>query len=119
MECIHRWIDQAKTCPTCRKRTQTKDIIKLFFDAPDVDLMSQTSTPEEQIARLGNALDAAKAEHAQTLKELQTLMKRILELESRLKTEKKKSESLGMYQEKNRHLEHMLQDQQQLKDRLK
>ncbi|XP_064479555.1 E3 ubiquitin-protein ligase TRAIP-like [Ornithodoros turicata] len=52
--CLMKWVSSNKTCPTCRKPVQKRQIIKLYFDTGEVE--------DIDLGRLQNKLNAAEAE---------------------------------------------------------
>ncbi|XP_040063176.1 E3 ubiquitin-protein ligase TRAIP-like [Ixodes scapularis] len=51
--CLLQWHEMSKTCPTCRKPLQQRQIFKLFFSASE--------SRDEDVSSLQNQLDDAKA----------------------------------------------------------
>ncbi|KAL3995670.1 Ring finger domain family protein [Acanthocheilonema viteae] len=68
LHCILQWLESCKTCPVCRKKATTKDLIRqLFFQMEENKSFNSDSTdPLEMHNQLQNALDNLEKERLAT-----------------------------------------------------
>ncbi|KAH7723540.1 zinc finger protein [Aphelenchoides avenae] len=124
-ECVTRWIETSKTCPTCRKRNTKADVVRLFFDESDPSA-SQQCNAEQRVETLSIELTIEKEEHVKAQARLNELETKLKQTENSLRNEKEKTSKMRLKDDKITQLELMLhgkhETEQQLKraqDRLK
>ncbi|CEF66459.1 E3 ubiquitin-protein ligase TRAIP [Strongyloides ratti] len=84
--CVSKWVNEAKSCPNCRKKCTLSEVSKLFFDYFDKNV-PQTSTSEiddmvenileTRIEELGNLCETLKTEinyHLEEIKEMNIII---------------------------------------------
>lgn len=115
--CISKWVERSKTCPICRVVTAERHIVKhLFFDSADDVAGSQApGNSTAQIEALSIALEQEKSDHFEAKEEVLRLKTSLESLQVKFDLEKKCfREKIPSLQTRNRQLEMMLVDQQEL-----
>ncbi|EYB84375.1 hypothetical protein Y032_0317g2310 [Ancylostoma ceylanicum] len=119
-DCVSKWVERSKTCPNCRVRTTERQIIKhLYFDAPDEFNVTQFISSDVQVETLSIALEKEKNGHLDALEEIRKLKDEVSSLQSKLDREKTRyREKVPSLEARNRQLEMMLINQQELEKAL-
>ncbi|KJH44324.1 hydrolase, TatD family [Dictyocaulus viviparus] len=120
-ECVTKWIERSKSCPICRVRIVEREIIRqLFFDnADELDTTQREGSCAAKAEALAIELETEKSNHLATKEELHTLKKSLDSLQAKLDIEKKRlHEKIPSLEMRNRQLEMILIDQQELQKTL-
>jgi len=89
-DCVRPWISTGKACPTCRTKTNSHDILKLYFDAPGADDSFFLATQEDNSTKIAHL--HAKIDELEKEKEAEVLKNK--ELETKVKSQSKKITNL-------------------------
>ncbi|RCN39585.1 zinc finger, C3HC4 type [Ancylostoma caninum] len=119
-DCVSKWVERSKTCPNCRVRTTDRQIIKhLYFDAPDEFNTTQVISSDVQVETLSIALEKEKNDHLEVLEEVRKLKDQVSSLQAKLDRERTRfREKVPSLEARNRQLEMMLINQQELEKAL-
>uniref|UniRef100_A0A7E4VJM8 RING-type domain-containing protein n=1 Tax=Panagrellus redivivus TaxID=6233 RepID=A0A7E4VJM8_PANRE len=121
--CLTQWFRQQKTCPSCRKKTTEKDVVKLFINEVQLDdsmcsqsMASQMNT--EKIVELTEKLSAETSKRTEAQEEVTKLKAKNMSLNNkiqRLNNDLQNASTLAM---RIRHLEECLENERVLKQEL-
>ncbi|KAK6734307.1 hypothetical protein RB195_017843 [Necator americanus] len=119
-DCVSKWVERSKTCPNCRVRTTERQIIKhLFFDSPDEFNSTQLINSDVQVETLSIALEKERSDHLEAQEEVRKLKDSVSTLQAKLERERSRfREKVPSLEARNRQLEMMLVNQQELEKTL-